>query len=286
MQRFSRLALQSRYVVEGTLAGAHRSAQKGSSTEFSEHRAYIPGDDPKRLDWRVLARTEKHVVREYQDETNLRVYVVLDRSRSMDFGSGAVTKFDYAAHLAGALGYVVVKARDSIGLILHGDADDTRLEAGNSMSHLNALAKHVQAARPGEATSLADTLHRIADSIRRRALIVILSDLYDDTGAVVRALAHFRKQHHDVILLHVLDPAELDFTFRKAARFRDLETGEKLNVDPRAIRAAYREAFREFVDAYREAASSLGMDYRLARTDGDAEPFVRAYLSERRRLSK
>lgn len=286
LHRLGRLTLLSRYVVEGNLAGAHRSPLRGASSEFADHRAYIAGDDPKHIDWKVLGRTDRYYIRRYEDETNLRVYLVLDRSASMGYAGGEISKYAFAARLAAALGYVIVKARDSVGLFLHSDRIDARMEARNSFLHLNNLLKRVQETRPASTTSIADVLNRIAESVRKRALVVILSDLLDESAEVVRALAHFRKQRHDVIVFHVLDPTEIDLPFKQGARFEDLETGEHITVDPRAMAAEYREVFAAFLGEYREGCAALNVDYRLVRTDQALDTFVRAYLQERRRLSK
>jgi len=283
LHSLGRLTLLSRYVIEGTLAGAHRSAQRGSSTEFADHRQYIQGDDPKFIDWKVFGRTDKHYIRRYEDETNLRVYLVVDNSGSMAYGDGDLSKYEFACRLAAAIGYVVVKARDSVGLYLHSENIDVTMDSRNSFAHLNNILKQMQAAEPGKKTDVAGTLHRIAESLRRRALIVVLSDFYDDTHAVIQALAHFRKHHHDVILFHILDPTEIDFPFQKGARFEDPETGETLDCDPVALRASYQRIFADYMDEYRQAAASMHIDYRLARTDQDLEQFVRAYLDERRK---
>jgi uncharacterized protein (DUF58 family) len=272
--------------VEGTLAGRHRSPARGASTEFADHRPYLPGDDLKRLDWKVLGRTDRYYVRRYQDETNLRVYLVVDRSASMDYGTAGVTKYDYACRLAAAIGYVVVRSRDAVGLHLYADRVDASVPARNALLDLNNNLKLLQKRRPSSGSDTAAALHRIADAVHRRALIVVLSDLLDDAGAVVRALAHLRKQHHDVIVFHVLDPAEIDLDFRRGAEFEDLETRERLVVDPRAVADAYREAFGAFLDGYRKACADLRIDYRLASTREPFDRFVRAYLEERKRLSR
>jgi uncharacterized protein (DUF58 family) len=286
LHRLGRLVLLSRYVVEGNLAGAHRSPQKGASSEFADHRAYMQGDDPKHIDWKVVGRTDRYFIRRYEDETNLRVYLAIDRSHSMGYGSHGTTKYDYACRLAAALGYVVVKARDSVGLFLHAEQMDVRMEAGNSLLHLNNMLKKLQQFTTGGQTRVADALHQIADSVRRRALIVVFSDLFDDPEAVSLSLAHFRKQHHDVIVFHLLDPMELDLSFKKGARFEDMETKETITVDPRALAPEYRRVMEEFIANHRKTCASLNIDYRLVRTDHPFDTFVRAYLEERRRLSK
>ena len=286
LQRLRTLVLQSRYVVEGNLAGAHRSPLKGSSAEFADHRSYIQGDDPRHIDWKVFGRTDRYYIRRYETETNLRVYLVVDRSASMGYGSKDITKYRYACHLSAALGYVVVKVRDSVGLFLHSNKIDAQMATGNTFLHLNNLLSQLLAHEPAETTEIARTLHQVADSVHKRALIVILSDLFDDTERVLQALAHFRKQHHDVIVCHVLDPMELDFGFTKATQFEDMETKEVIAVDPPALAEAYRKVFGEFLETVRKGCAALNVDYRLARTDRDVDSFARAYLEERRRLSR
>ena len=286
MHSLGRLALLSRYVVEGNLSGAHRSPLRGASSEFSDHKAYSIGDDLKHVDWKVLGRTDRYFVKRFEDETNLRVYLALDRSRSMAYGSGDTTKYEFACHLAAALGYVVVKAKDSVGLFLHADAVDVKMEARNSFQHLDRLLRRVQEFTPGSTTNVAEALHQIAGSVRKRALVVVISDLLDDEQEITRALAHFRKQHHDVVVLHVLDPMELDLTFKKGCLFEDLETGETIAVDPRGLAREYGRVFGEFLNRYRQACAQMQIDYRLVRTDQSVETFARAYLEERRRLSK
>jgi len=287
LHRLGRLAISSRYVVEGSLAGRHRSPNKGSSTEFAEHRNYNPGDDPRHLDWKVLARTDRYFVRRYEDETNLRVYLVVDRSASMAYASeGRRSKYDYARHLAAAIGYVVVKAGDSVGLCIYAEKVDADIGARNSISHLNHALATLKGFQPASRTSTAQTLHRIADSIRRRALVILFSDLLDEQGDIVRAVAHFRKLHHDVIIFHVLDPMEVDFGFKKAAEFVDMETGEKVVADPRVIAAEYRRLFGEFLEGYRKPFTEMNVDYRMAGTDQPLDAFIRAYLEERKRFSR
>ncbi len=287
MHKLGRLVLLSRYTVEGNLAGAHRSPLRGPSSEFADHKSYGQGDDPKHIDWRVLARTDKYFIKRYEDETNLRVYVALDRSASMGYSSGdGPTKYQFACHLAAALGYVIVKARDSVGLFLHAEKVDVKMDAGNSFQHLNNLLKHLQSHPPGAGTSIAKTLHEIAGSVRRRALVVVISDLLSDEAAITKALAHLRKQRHDVIVFQTLDPAEIDISFKKACELTDLETGERLAVNPRGLADEYRKVFGAFLEQYQKACAGMNIDYRLVRTDQSIESFVRAYLEERRRLSR
>jgi uncharacterized protein (DUF58 family) len=285
-QRLARLTLQSRYVVEGTLAGRHRSPARGASTEFADHRAYIAGDDPKRIDWKVLGRTDRYYVRRYEDETNLRVYLIVDRSASMAYTSHHQTKYGYACRLAAAIGYVVLKARDSVGLYLYSDKIDAQAGARNSLLHLNNVLKTLQRHEPGAGTTIAATLHQIAEAVHRRALMVLFSDLFDEPREVVRALAHFRKQHHDVILFHVLDRNEIDFAFKQGGEFEDMETGERIIADPRTLVADYQAAFAAFLEEYRRPCAEMNIDYRMADTREPVDTLVRAYLEERKRLAR
>lgn len=284
--KLGRLVLLSRYVVEGNLAGAHRSPMKGASSEFADHKSYGLGDDVKKIDWKVFGRTDRYYIKRYEDETNLRVYMVLDRSGSMGYGNSDISKYQYACHLAAAIGFVVVKARDSIGLYVHSNKIDYQVSASNSINHLNNLLKGLQGLKTGETTLVADTLHQIAESVRKRALIVIFSDLFDEPEKVNLALAHFRKQHHDVIVFHTLDPTEIDLSFKRGCEFEDMETGETVICDPKAMAADYQSVFQEFMEKYRSACQAMNIDYRLVRTDQDVGTFVRAYLEERRRLSR
>ena len=289
MHKLGRLVLLSRYTVEGNLAGAHRSPLRGPSSEFADHKSYGHGDEIKHIDWRVLARTDKYFIKRYEDETNLRVYIALDRSASMAYRSGdGPTKFEFACHLAAALGYVIVKARDSVGLFLHAEKVDVKMDAGNSFQHLNNLLKHVQSnpPEPRGGSEIAKTLHEIAGSVRRRALVVVISDLLGDEAAVTKALAHLRKQRHDVIVFQTLDPAEIDISFKKACELTDLETGERLAVNPRGLADEYRKVFGAFLEQYQKACAGMNIDCRLVRTDQPLESFVRAYLEERRRCSR
>jgi len=284
--KLGRLVFLSRYVVEGNLAGAHRSPRKGSSSEFADHKAYMQGDDPKHIDWKVFGRTDRYYVKRFQDETNLRVYIVVDRSASMAFGSGALTKYQYACQLAAALGYITVKVRDSVGLFMISEKIDLHMDAANSFLHLNNLLKQMQVVHPAAKTEMAKSLHEVAEAVNRRALVVIMSDLFDDPDAIGLAIAHFRKQHHDVVVLHVLDPMEIDFAFKKGAQFEDMETQETITVDPRALAKDYQKVFGEFLEKNRKICAAMNVDYRICRTDEPMETFVRAYLEERRRCSK
>jgi len=289
MHTLGRLLLFSRYTVEGNLAGAHRSPLRGPSSEFADHKSYGIGDEIKHIDWRVVARTDKYYIKRFEDETNLRVYLALDRSNSMNYSSGGgKSKFDFACHFAAALGYVTVKSRDSVGLYMHADKVDLRMDASNSLQHLNNMFKYIQANPPtgGGGTGLSDTLHEIAGTVRHRAMVVVISDLLTDEEGVIKALAHLRKMRHDVLVFQILDPAEVDFSLKGVSELRDLESGERLQVNPRGMADEYRRVFGEFLEKYEKACAGMNIDYRMVRTDQQVETFVRAFLEERRRSAR
>lgn len=284
--RLSSLALGSRFTVEGTLSGAHRSPLKGFSVEFADYRQYVPGDDLRHLDWRVYGRNERLYVRQYEEECNLRVYLLVDSSKSMAYAHKGATKYECAAKLAGALAYVTAHQQDSVGLTIFDSDIRTQMAARGGLEHLRILANLLADHEPAEETNVAMTLHRLAERVRRRALVIILSDLFDDMERIRNALAHFRRRKHDVIVYHVLDPAEIEFPFRDIGNFQDLETGETLITNPREIRSAYQEAFAEFLFSCQRICAGLDIEYVLATTDKPVGLFVQEHLNRRRRAGR
>ncbi len=284
--RLGRLALGSRFTVEGTLAGAHRSPLKGFSVEFADYRQYVAGDDLRHLDWRVYARNERLYIRQYEEECNLRVYLLVDASNSMMYGHGALSKYKFASKLAGALAYVTVHQQDSVGLTLFSSKIRGELPARSGFEHLRVLANLLYDHAPGEDTDMAFTLHRLAQNVRRRALVLIFSDLFDDLDRVQNALAHFRRRKHDVVVYHVLDRAEIEFPFRDIGNFQDLESGEHLITNPRQIRRAYQEAFTDFLFRSQQICAGLDIEYVLATTDNAVGGFVQQHLNRRKRRGR
>ena len=286
MRRLAGLRLGSRFTVEGTMVGAHRSSQRGVSLEFSDYRHYVPGDDLRHLDWRAMARSERLYIRQYEQECNLRVYLLVDASGSMGYAGPGQTaaKFQTAARLAAALAYLTVRQQDNVGLTLFAKELLFQLPAGGGAEHLRILTNRLADQKAAGETGIADTLHRLAGSIRRRALVVIFSDLFDDLDRVRQALAHFRRRKHDVILYHTLDPAELEFPFRKIVSFVDMETDERLQVDPRYVREAYLEEMNRFIETYRKECSDRDIDYVLTSTDTPYDRMLLNYLARRKAM--
>ncbi len=285
ISRLARLAVGSRYAVEGTLQGAHRSPQKGFSIEFSDYRPYVPGDDLRHLDWRVFARKERLYIRQYEEESNLRVYLLVDGSSSMRYGYGEASKYFFAAKLAAALAYVTVQQQDSVGLQLYDSKVRRQLPARSSREHLRVLANMLAEYEPGEESDLDKSLQAVAERAGRRALIILISDLYDDTERLRRALARLRRRRHDVVVYQVMDRAEIDFPFRDVGNFEDLETGQRIVTNPGDIRRAYQEAVAEFLEQCRHVCRGLDVEYVLSTTDHDVPSFVRSHLARRQRYS-
>ncbi len=271
----------SRFTVEGNLQGAHRSPLKGFSIEFADYRPYVKGDDLRHLDWKAFARNERLYIRQYEEESNLRVYLLVDGSRSMSYGHDKVTKYWFAARMAAALGYTTVQQQDSVGLTLFDRKIRHQLPARSSREHLRLLGNTLADHLPGETTDVAQSLHRLADTVRRRALVVIFSDLLDELDTVRRALAHFRRKKHDVIVYHVMDPWELKFPFHDIGNFEDLESGEQLITNPREVRQAYQEAVAEFLYSCRRICAALDIEYVLCNTEHDPVELLRQHLSRR-----
>jgi uncharacterized protein (DUF58 family) len=287
IRRLAGLNVGSRFPIEGTMLGSHRSHLKGVSLEFSDYRAYVQGDDLRQLDWRVFARSERLYIRQYEQECNLRVYLLVDGSASMGYSHGGrPTKYQHAARLAAGLAYVTVSQQDSVGLTLFDTAIRAQLPGAGGAEHLRILSNRLADHEPARRTDLAQTLHGLAEKVRRRALVIVLTDLFDDLERLRQALAHFRRRRHDVILYHVLDPAEIEFPFAGDTAFTDLETGEQLPINPREIRAAYEQQFQAFLFQCRQMCANLDIDYLLADTGGEAPLQLQRHLARRRRRGR
>ena len=286
MRKLDSFTLRSRYVVEGFQSGGHASPLKGTSVEFNDYRQYVKGDNLRNLDWKVFGRTDRYYIKQFEEETNLRVQVIVDGSGSMGYASpGNLTKYDYACHVAAALGYLVSKERDSLGVTIYDNEIRQHVPARSGKRHLRVFLERLAGHEPKHRTETGKALHALAEMLSRRGLIVLLTDLFDDPEAVFGALAHFRKKMHDVILLQILDPVELDLSIGRMAEFIDLETGEKLEIDPSAARLAYKQELQKLIDQCREKCAVLNVDFRLVTTEQSFEDFVHQYLAERRRMS-
>jgi uncharacterized protein (DUF58 family) len=287
LARVKNLSLVARGVVEGFISGLHASPYKGFSVEFAEHRNYSPGDNPRHLDWRVLGRTDRLYIKQYEEETNLRAQILLDTSGSMGFAldpAKGMTKLAYGSYLTAVLANLMMRQQDAVGLTTFDT--DVRLDmpAGSSPRHFDEMMHRLEAIQPGKTTALAGTLHRLAERFKKKCLIILVTDLYDDPVAVEGALHHFRHKRHEVILFHVLDRAEIDFPFRETASFVDMETGERIQVDPGYVRDEYRKEVEAYIERYRRICADCRIDFVPTDTSVPYDFMLSRYLEKRSRL--
>ena len=275
--------LKARTIVEGFLSGLHRSPFKGFSVEFAEYRQYIPGDDLSTMDWKVYARSDRYYVKKYEEETNLDCHVLLDVSASMGYRSTGVSKLEYGTFLAAALGYLMNRQRDAVGFMAFDDRIVTLLPPSARPGHLRGLLVTLERLQLGRRTDVSKPLHQLADSLVKRGMVILISDLLDEPAAVVEGLKHFRFRGTDAIVFHVLDPAELTFPFEQAARFRDPETDEEITAVPALVRERYLAAMQNTIERYRRELRVAGIDYCLLDTSKPLDFALTSYLSTRGR---
>ena len=283
LAKIGNLEFVARSVVDGVINGSHRSPYFGASVDFAEHRGYVPGDDIRRVDWRVFARTDKYYIKEFEADSNANFSVLLDVSKSMAFGT-RITKLDYAKTLAACLTYLVSKQRDRVGLVTFDEevVDHVPPSAKHVDVVLHALDR-VQAKRPGR---FGVPMRKLAEHFGRRGIVVVVSDFYEEPDEVLDAVSLIRFRGNDVILFHVLDPAEIDFSFDDASSFEDLESGEQLPVVPDALREQYRVMIREHIAALTTKAAAQRVDYNLLNTSAPLDYALFNYMAIRDRLSR
>ena len=284
LAKLGRMNFIARAVVEGFVAGLHRSPYHGFSVEFAEHREYVAGDSLRHLDWQALARTDRYYVKQYEEETNLRAHILLDCSASMGFKSNGMTKLEYGCYLAGSLAFLMVRQQDSVGLVTFNERMTHYLPPRSTTMHLNQLLQALEQTEPGKTTNLSGTFHDLAERIKRRGLIIIISDLYDDPREVSRALSHFRHKKHEVLLFHVFDKFEIDFPYRRLTDFIDMETNERVQVDPTYVRDEYRRQMREFINGYKRDCALQTIDYVQTDTSIPYDFMLFSYLGKRARV--
>ena len=279
------LQLRARRIVEGYVSGMHRSPYHGFSIEFAEHREYSPGDDLRYVDWKVFGRTDKFYLKQYEEETNLVCQLLLDTSDSMSYRGpeAALSKLEYAQCIAAALAYLVIQQQDSVGLVTFSDRIGALVRPSGNPSHLKQLFHVMEETPAGRKTSTGPIFHELAERFKRRGVVVVLSDLFDDVDKMIAGLKHLRHHRNDVILLHILDPAELDFPFQNTTLFRGLEELPDLLVEPRALRKAYLREFAAFVRRLKQGCRAERIDYLTVRTDRPVDVALRECLGVRDR---
>ncbi len=282
LSKISRLEIRARLIVEGFISGLHKSPYRGASVEFAEHREYVPGDDTRHIDWKVYGRSDRYYIKQYEEETNLRTHVLLDASESMGFGSeGAMTKLDYGRTLAAALSYLILWQQDAVGAMVFDQDIRAQVPISSSRGHLVDLVR-VIAAEPGkDATDLGEVLARIAERIKRKSLLILISDLFDDVDKVGLGLRRLRHQGHEVILFHVMDSDELNFPYQRMTLFEGLEEFPDLLADPNSLREAYIGEIEQFIETTKRTCRNSLIDYELVDTSKRFDVVLTRFLQRR-----
>ena len=284
ISRLTNLSLKARFVVEGFIVGLHKSPYHGFSVEFSEHRAYGAGDEIRHIDWKLWGKTDRYFVKQFEEETNLKSYLLIDQSLSMNYQSSKVRKLEYAKLLAACLGYLMLKQQDAVGLILFDDKIRVNIPARSKRSHLNVILSQMENISPGPETHMAPVLHQTAEVIKKRGLIILISDLFDSPEEILSGLQHFRYKGHEVVVFHILDIQELKLDFPQRTRFRDMELGEEMITDPWHIQAEYQHKMEEFCNYYKVQCRQNNIDYVRLTTDAPLDLALSEYLLKRKRV--
>src|SRR5947208_6881072 len=281
LSRLANVPLFSRRPMLGSVSGRHPSPHRGSSVEFAEYRKYVPGDDLRRLDWRVYGRSDRFYVKEFEADTNLRCCFILDTSGSMAFGSAGVSKIEFARKLAGSLGYLAVQQGDAVGISCVAKGVTRSLPPSRNPAHLRTFFDILEQAKPEGATQLIPVLHELAETIRQRALIVILSDLFVEPEQLRDCFQHLRFRKHDVAVFHLLDPLELEFNFRRPMRFLDMEGGPAIFAEPNDIASRYQQALSQYLAGLKQVVLESAIDYTQVNMEEDYEKVLIRFLMSR-----
>ncbi len=309
ISKLQNLELKAKFVVEGFISGLHKSPFHGLSVEFAEHRQYMPGDDLKYLDWKVLGRTDRYFIKQFEEETNLKSYLVLDTSRSMLFNSGEstfsegftnkfaaksktfrksktryISKLEYATYLAASLSLLMFFQKDASGLVTYDEKINTYISPRSTSQNLKLILNNLSLLTASGKTNTALCLNTVAEKIKRRGLVIVFSDLLDDPALVINSLRHFRYKKNEVIVFHILDPLELSFTINSPTIFKDMETEKELLTQPVSMQQAYKEAVSEFLFKYKKACLTNNIDYVLLSTSTSFDTALLEYLNKRKRL--
>lgn len=281
VSRAETLGLSARFIVEGYMAGEHRSPYHGFAVEFSQHREYAPGDDTRHLDWKVLGRTDRYYIKQYEQETNFVAHLLLDGSESMQYGSGRLTKMQYGKILSACLAYLIMRQRDAAALTIFDTEARVHIPRSDNRAALTRILETLAAFQPARPTQIAAQLHDLALKTRRKGLVIIISDLFDDEAAIIEGIQHLRFGGHEVIVFHVLDSYELEFPFRGLVEFEGLEGIPKILTRPNEIRRSYLDELEKFRRQIRAGCEKNQCHYVLARTDQPLAEMLGAYLAFR-----
>ncbi len=284
VSKLSRMDIVARLVVEGFITGLHRSPYHGFSVEFTEDRRYMPGDPVRHIDWKAYGKSERLYVKQFAAETNLKAYILLDASASMGFSSGQVSKFRYGCCLAAALAYLMIKQRDAVGLVVFDNQVRSYIPPRSVGSHLSTILKELDNTQTSSGTQVKAVFHQLAERIKRRGLVIVISDLLDDPDQILLGLKHFRHRKHEVIVFHVLDPRERDFDFEAESTFVDMETGQEVITQPWHIRNNYRTMMSDLIEKYRRDCRDSLIDYALLDSSEEFDTALFRYLAKRKKL--
>lgn len=281
IQRIGRLEIRARHIVEGFLSGMHRSPYFGQSVEFLQHREYAPGDDLRRVDWKVWAKQDRYYVKQYEEDTNMRCTLLVDISGSMQYGSGALNKNEYGCTIAASLAYLLLRQQDAVGCVAFDERIRAKVPLRSKRNHLDFVVQALAVNKPAWKTEMYQILRDVAESHPRRGMMVLISDLLADTAGTLKGLKLLRQRGHDVMVFHLLDDDELDFPFNGPTRFEGLESDDTLNCNPRALREGYLAALGAFLDEVRLGCAKRTVDYALLRTSQPLDVALATYLSNR-----
>lgn len=281
--RLAGIPFMSRRPMQGNVSGRHASPHRGASVEFAEYRKYVPGDDLRRLDWRAYGRSDRHYVKEFEADTNLRCHLIVDTSGSMGFGSMGTTKLQYAQRLAATLAYLGIQQGDAVGLGCLADGLTTSLAPRRNPAHLRLLFDLLENLRPSGETQFVSVLHELAETIPQRALVIVISDFFTDPAELQGCFEHFRFRKHDLAAFHLLDPLEVEFKFQRPMRFVDMEGGPAVFAEPNEIADRYQKAIARYLQRMRQAAIETGVDYHRVMINGDYEQTLVQFLVGRTR---
>jgi uncharacterized protein (DUF58 family) len=284
LSKIANMSLRARHVVEGLLSGLHDSPYRGYSVEFAEHREYSPGDEIRRIDWKAYGKFDRYFIKEYEEETNLKAYILLDASASMDYGADGLRKFDDGCYLAASLAYLMLHQGDEVGLVTFNTRMQRYLPPRSGLHHMQAVAHHLEALQPQGETHLDQVLRELAGKTTKRGMLVVISDLFDDPKVIVRALQYFRHRRNEVLVFHVLDKNELEFPFQRLTMFEDMEDAQhRILAEPRAIRTAYMQQLQGFLDEYQRLCRRESIDYNIFPTTTPLDVALTRYLGRRQK---
>jgi len=278
------LQLKAKFIVEGFMTGLHKSPFHGFSVEFSEHRSYTPGDETKNIDWKLWSKTDKYYVKRFEEETNLLCHMFLDSSQSMSFSSNNISKFEYAQMLAAALSYLIINQRDSLGLHVFDSKIRQSISPKSTKNHLNTILSIMDQMKIGDQTNISHILHMGAEKIKKKGLIILLSDLFDSSDKVINSLKHLRYYNHEVLVFHILDKQEIELNYNEKIIFEDLENSNQIVTNPWQIKKSYKKEMQDRIQYFKTECSRLNISYNLFLTDQLLDTAIYQFLNKRKQI--